>query len=331
MTSNSAVAVHNTTPEINSFEKCDLGLPEVLTDVEYSFKRNIVLSKTWDQLVLNMTIQNFGDPLDNVFLKVNVNGVPTQATFSTLEQVNLAKAFCYQFEVPQTLMLILNHTKQTEIELEILVLLDHAVAWRNLHVNCSIIKAELIGLNLVQPFERDEIPIFPVNHLYQIQPAKFSFLKKNLLASVILFVQIPPEMRLDCIISATLEGVGIDHLKVDDQTFYPSRSIRSIDFNVSLTEISEDQGLPLKILVAPDYEGLSGLTNISLSLDVSGELESIPDSSINDVLGLHPVPGWLMIPILIVSLFGVPYYLVYQEHLTDRDNNILDPKKQTKL
>ena len=98
-----------------------------------------------------------------------------------------------------------------------------------------------------------------------------------------------------------------------------------------ISEISKDQGLPLKILVAPDYEGLSGLTNISLSFTASGRLESVPISSFDDVLGSHPVPGWLMFPILLVSLFGVPYYLVYQEHLTSRDNNILDPKKQTKL
>ncbi len=327
----STATVHNTTTEITPLEKFDLGLTGVITEVESSFKRNMVLSKTWDHLVLNMTIQNFGDPLDNVFLKVNVNGVPTQATFSTLEQKNLAKAFYYQFEVPQTLVMILNHTKQTEVELEILVILDHAVALRNLYVNLSINCAELIGLNLVEPYERGNLPIFPVNHLYQIQPAKFSFLKKNLLASIILFVQIPSEMRLDCTISATLEGVGIDYLKVDDQTFYPNRSTRSIDFNYSISEISNDQGLPLTILVAPDYEGLSGLTNISLSLAVSGELESIPESSVNDVLGSHPIPGWLMIPVLIVGLFGVPYYLVYQEHITSRDNNILDPKKHTKL
>ncbi len=312
-------------------ETFNLGLTEVVTEVESTFQRNIILSQVWDQLILNISVQNLGDPLASVFFQVKTNGAPIQSTFNTLEQVGLVKAFSYQFEISQVLVLALNYTKQTEIHLEILVILDHSVTWRDPNVNFLIQSAELIGLNLLQPFEREILPVLAANHQYQIQPAKFSILEKNLLASTHLYAEIPSGMQLDCTASVTLQGTGINFVTLDEQTLYSDNRNHSINFKFTITEISEEHGLQLTVLIAPDYEGLSGLTRISLSISVSGVLEPFIASSFKDVLGSHPIPGWLMFPIILISLFGVPYYLVYQEHLVDRDENILDPKKQTKL
>lgn len=312
-------------------ETFDLRISQIVTEVESTFQRKIVLSRAWDLLILNMSVQNFGDRLDNVFLKVKTNGAPTQSTFSTFEDVGLIQAFCYQFELPQTLVLTLNCTKQTEIQLEILVILDHGVSLRDTNVNFSVQKAQLIALDLLPPVEREILPLLSADHQFQIQPVKFSFQKKNLLASPILLVQVPPGMQLACTVSVTLQGTGIDYLMVDEQTFHASERSHSISFNLTITETSENQVLPIKVLVAPDYEGLSGLTRIFLSFTISAVLEPLPSSPFVHVLGAHPIPGWLMFPILLIGLFGVPYYLVYQEHLVNRDENIIDPKKLTKL
>jgi len=312
-------------------ETFDLRITRVVSEVETTFKRNLVLSRVWDRLVLNMSVQNFGDDLENVFLKIYTNGAPIQATFSTSEEVGLVQAFSYQFEIPQTLILTLNNTKQTELQLEILLLLDHRVSLRDPYVNFHIQKAELIAFELPQPLTREFLPVFNANHQYQIQPTRYSFLRKNLFITPVIYVQVPSGMELICTVLITLQGTGINYLTVDDQTIDVSEKSHSISFNSTMSKLYEDQDLSLTVSVAPDYEGLSKLTRVILSISVIGVLESRSTSPFVDVLGSHPIPGVLMFPILVISLFGIPYYFVYQEHLVDRDEDILDPKKQTKL
>ncbi|MFX1283123.1 MAG: hypothetical protein ACFFB5_05685 [Promethearchaeota archaeon] len=323
-------AIHTVTSE-----SYDLSISEVVTEVERTFQRNIVLSRVWDRLLLNMSVQNFGDPLDNVFLHVITNGAPIHATFHAVETVGLVQAFSYQFEIPQTLVMTLNHTQETELQLKILILLDHSVTWRTPSVNFAIQKAHLIALDLIQPLERSILPLSYANPQYQIQPVKYSFQRRNLLASPILYVHIPANMQLLCTLLVTLQGTGVDYLVVDEQTVYANEGGHSISMNFTITKTSEDQDISLSMSIAPDYEGLGGETRVFLSITVVGMLE--PYSSplvaapVTAVLGAHPIPWLLMIPILAITLFGIPYYLVYQDHVTDKDNTLLDPKNQTKI
>lgn len=312
-------------------EVFDLRIFQVLTEVETTFKRTIILSQVWDRIMLNMTVQNYGDHLDNVFLKVTANGAPIQATFSAFEEVGLIQAISYQFEVPQTLVMTLNFTEQTQIQLEIFVLLDFGVTVHDPKINFSIQGTQLIALNLVQPWERQLLPLYHANHQYQIQPVKYSFLKKNLQTSFILYIKIPSDMQLDCTVSVSLHGTKIISLTIDDQTYYPSESNFMINFNITRIKSSIDQDLFLTMIITPDYEGLNGLTQIVLSTTVFGVLQPLSSPPFADVLVSHPIPGIIMFPILLIGLFGVPYYLVYQEHVSDQDENILDPQKQTKL
>lgn len=312
-------------------EKFDLGITEVMTEEEISFHRNIVMSQTWDQLLLNMSVQNFGDILENVYLQVKINNNFIQGTFSNLEEVGLVKAFSYQFEIPQTLLLVLNYTKQIEIKMEILVILDFGLMWHDPYVNFSIYGTELIGINLIQPYETEILPLFNVHHQYQIQPAKFSILEKDLLASPILFVRIPSEMQLDCMFLVTLEGIGIHYVTINDCSFYTNKASQTTNFNLSIIETTETQGLSMKVIVTPDYEEVTEVTYVSLSIYAFGVLNSTPVSPFDDALGSHPISSWLMFPILLVCLIGLPYYFVYQEHLVDKDKNILDLKTKTKI
>lgn len=307
-------------------ESINLGISRTITEVETSFKRNLVLSRVWDRILLNMSVQNFGDQLDSISLNVKTNGAPVKATFRKSEQVGLIQAYSYQFELPQILSIILNYTGQTEIQLEILLQLDHDVSWRDPLVDFYVQEARLILLDLGEPWESQLL--YNADHLYQIQPVKYSFLEKDLLASLILFVHMPPQMQLLCTISIRMQPIGVNYLKVDDQTLSVSKGSHSIRFNSSLTKTDKE---PLFLLISPDYESLSETTRIVLSISVVGIYQSRSTYPFGDILGSHPVPGVLMIPLLLIGFFGVPYYMIYREHLTEREQTILDPKKQTKL
>jgi hypothetical protein len=279
-----------------------------------------------------MTVQNYGDHLDNVFLIVIANNVPTQVTFSAFEEVGLVQAISYQFEVPQTLVMRLNCTEQIQIQLEISILLDFGVTLGDPSVDFSIQGVQLIAFNLAKPHERQFLPLYQASHQYQIQQVKYSFLRKNFFTSPVLYVQIPADAQLDCTASVSLHGTKINSLTIDDQTFHPSESNFIINFNLTRTSFPVDQDLFLTMIISPDYEDLDGLTLIVLSITVVGVLQPLSSPPfVNLGLGAHPIPGIIMFPILLISLFGVPYYLVYQEHVSDRDENILDPQKQTKL
>ena len=328
------ISVVMTTPDSSSSEITtethDLRISQVCTEVETLFERTIILSQVWERLVLNMTVENHGDHLENVFLKVTANGAPAQESFSAFEEVGLIQAFSYQFEVPQTLLMTLNCSKQSQVHLDILVLLDFSKTLGPPTVDFVIHGAKLIALNLIKPLERQLLPLLQVNQ-YQIQPVKYSFLKKNFIISPVLYVQIPEDMQLHCIVSVLLRGTKINFLTIDDQTFYPSESDFMINFNITKTSFLVSQDLFLTMVISPEYEGLYGLTQIVVETSIVGVLLPLSNQSFVNVLGTHPVPVIIMFPILLVILFGIPYYLVYQEHVSPRDKNIIDPQKQTKL
>ncbi|MFX1515753.1 MAG: hypothetical protein ACFFC6_05545 [Promethearchaeota archaeon] len=306
-------------------ETHDLRISQVCSNVETLFERTVILSRVWDRLILNMTVQNHGDHLENVFLRITTNEAPIQASFSAFEQVGLLQAVSYQFEVPQTLVMTLNYSEQTQaLLLEISVLLDFTTTLGTPKVDFTIQEAQLIALNLVEPLKRQTLPLIQVNQ-YLIQPVKYSFLKKNLYISPVLFVNIPENTQLHCTVSVLLHGTKIKYLTIDDQTFYPSETDFMINFNLSKTRSLVGQELFLSMVISPDYEGLNGPTQIVVETSVVGRLQPFASQQAINVLGAHPVPIIIMFPVLLVLLFGIPYYLVYQEHLSPREKNIIDP------
>ena len=85
------------------------------------------------------------------------------------------------------------------------------------------------------------------------------------------------------------------------------------------------------MIISPDYDSFYVPTRVVVEVTAVGVLQSHSSAPFVNILEVHPIPVIIMFPILIISLFGVPYYLVYQEQSSDPDNNILDPQKQTKL
>ena len=334
LSSLSGISAVMTTPDSSSSkitsETHDLRISQVCTEGETLFERTVILSQVWDRLILNLTVQNHGDHLENVFLTVIANGALVRASFSAFEEVGLIQAFSYQFEVPQSLLITLNCSDQTQVNLEISVLLDFGMTLGAPIIDFAIQGAQLIALNLVKPLERQSLPLLQANQ-YQIQPVKYSFLKKNFLISPMLYVQIPEDMQLHCTVSVLLRGTKIKFVTIDDQTFYPNENDFIIDFNITKTSTLVDQDLFLTMVISPDYEGLNGLTQIVVETSVVGVVLPLSNQPFANVLGAHPVPMIIMFPVLLVTLFGIPYYLVYQEHVSPRDKDIIDPQKQTKL
>ncbi|MFX0050557.1 MAG: hypothetical protein ACFE8U_04625 [Candidatus Hermodarchaeota archaeon] len=311
-------------------EKTDLGINEVVNETESVFQRNLFLSRSWNKLILNLSVQNFGDSLDKVVLQITTDGVQVQAIFNTLEQVGLIKAIAYQFEIPQSLIVHLNFTGQKELQLEIRLLLDHIVSWRSPKVNFKINKAELIGLNSSHINDNEELILLAANHQYQIQPADFSMLEKKLLAQSYFFASFPEDKQLDCTITVVSQGAELNYVSVDEEIFYSNKS-QEIRFNWAFDYLPVNQFFLLNIIISPDYDNLNGITEIRISLNISGTLIQKANLSFEEFLGSHPIPGWLMHFILLIILFGIPYIKVYQEQVANQDERILDSKKQTKL
>ncbi|MFX0181889.1 MAG: hypothetical protein ACFE95_02305 [Candidatus Hodarchaeota archaeon] len=314
----------------STLEKVDLGINENVNETESVFQRKFVLLRPWDNLILNLSVQNFGDSLDNVLLEVTTDGVQVQSIFKTLEQVGFTKSIAYQFEIPQLLIVNLNHTGQKEHQLEIRLLLDHTVTWRSPKVDFSINTAEIIGLNSSQLIDNEELILFAPHHQYQIQPADFSMLEKKLLVQSYFFASFPPDKQLDCKITVVSHDVELNYISVDGEVFHISKS-REFSFNRTFDYLPATDFFSLKILISPNYNRLSGITQIRISLNISGFLAPNTNFSFNEFLDSHPIPGWIMFPLLLITLFGIPYALAYQEHVANQDENIFDSKKQTQL
>ncbi|MHA2328363.1 MAG: hypothetical protein ACXACR_07570, partial [Candidatus Hodarchaeales archaeon] len=122
-----------------NFEKIDLNLVESINTIEFTAQRTFTLMNSWDLVLLNLSVKNYGEALDNVIILVWTNGAPSQAIFNTIEQVGLVKAYAYQFEVLQSLIVPLNISKETDIKIELRILLDHTINWRTPNIDFRIV------------------------------------------------------------------------------------------------------------------------------------------------------------------------------------------------
>ncbi len=310
-------------------DNIDLEISKIITESETTFFKSIFLERYWDNIVLNMTIQNFGDPLDGVVLRVSINDHIYQHAFNTWEQVGLIKAISYQFELQKNLILPLNISIKDLINIEILVILDHTVSVRKPNINFSVDQAEILTFDDPLPYEKMILPLFGAKQQYIIQPAELIFLEKKILAKTFLFSKIPHEMKLDTTISIELTGVGFDTVQINGDSFYPnSKSI--LIFNLTIKDKFDDF-ISLNFIVYPDYYQIHELTEINMLISISGKLKESPRSESKTELGPNPIPWWLMYPLILIGLFAFPYYSVYQEHLMKRDEEFIDLKRNIKL
>ena len=312
-----------------TIEVIDLGLSDVITQSETTYNRTIFLEKEWNEIVLNMTIQNFGDPLDGVFLQVNMENYSSQRTFSKLEQVGFVKAISYQFELQQNLVLPVDYSDDGFVKIQILVILDHTASVQIPIISFSINQTEILVFDNPQPDENVLLPLFGGNQQYLIQPSSIFFLEKKIVVHTYLFSKIPFDMQLDATVTLSLDGVGFDKVQINGESF-ASKGNNYLIFNLSLTE-SSSHFCSLDFIIYPSYNQLSDLTEVSLFISISGKLNELSGSNSKNKLDPNPIPWWLMYPIILIGLFAFPYYYVYKEHLMARDEEFLDPKRSIKI
>jgi hypothetical protein len=196
-TSKSVEAIESSTINPSKFKKLDLQLSEEIFISEVYFQRTFFLEKEWDLLVLNLTVQNLGDPFNGVVLQVHIDDNIISYRYNALEQIGLVKAYSYQFELHQNLILPLNYSGSGIKQIEIRIILDHVPSVILPNVNFSIVQGEILAFDYLQPTNNMQLPISSSNYQYLIQPANLVFLQKKLCLTTYLFCQIPSGMQLD--------------------------------------------------------------------------------------------------------------------------------------
>ncbi len=328
VSSNPAIAIESSSNNSFEFKKIDLQLSEEISISEVYFQRTFFLEKEWDIIVLNLTVQNLGDQVDGVALQVHIDNNIISHTYNALEQ-GLVKAYSYQFELHQNLILPLNYSGSGIKQIEIRLILDHTPSVTLPIVNFSIAQGEILAIDYLRPITSGmQLPISSSTYQYIIQPANLVFLQKKLCLTTYLYCQIPSGMHLDSTISVIIDRVGINQIQINGESFHGA-SGNSVTFNLTIPE--NNRFSKLDFTIYPSYSQVFENTKIKLFLSISGNLSQNTYSESEGELGPHPIPWWLMYPIILVGLFGFPYYSVYKEHLTNRNEEILDPKRNIKL
>jgi hypothetical protein len=326
-TSKSVEGIESFSNNTSEFKKLDLQLSEEIYISEVYFQRTFFLEKKWDILVLNLTVQNLGDPFDGVVLQVHIDNNIISHMYNALEQVGLVKAYSYQFELHQNLILPLNYSGSGIKQIEIRIILDHVPSVTLPKVNFSIVQGQILAFDYLQPATSMQLPISSSSYQYLLQPANFVFLQKKLCFTTYLFCQIPSGMQLDSIISVVIDKVVIDQIKIHGESFH-GVSGNHVIFNLTIPE--NNKFTRLNFTIYPSYTQVHENTKIKLYISISGKLSQNTNSQSEGELG-PPIPWWLMYPIILVGLFGFPYYNVYKEHLISKNEEILDPKQNVKL
>ncbi len=308
----------------------DLSFSSEMREAEVHYQRLVILPfGNWDKLVLKMIVQNFGESLDNVFISVRNNEEIIECIFKTYEQSGLRNSLAYQFEQAQELIIPLNITNQEQILLSLTVMLDSLISWREPVYNFSILSTSLHCVNFVQPEENiQRLPIFSPSHTYIVQPSKISLFSKKILSKCFVPIPIPDGMELNAILNITMVGASFDFLSLG---FGVNSANGDSEVQINATihgENLNEQFWELHLYFLPYFSSTDDFVSITIDVEVHGILKKITTSNDEDLLSSHPIPGLVMIPLLVFILFGIPYYYVYQEELTEKNDQILEHNEE---
>ena len=304
----------------------DLSFSSEMYDAEVHYQRLVILpSGNWDKLVLKMIVQNFGESLDNVFISVRNNEETIECIFKTYEQSGLRNSLTYQFEQAQELIIPLNVTNQEQVLLSLTVMLDSLISWREPVYNFSILSTSLHCINFVQPEENiQRLPVFSPSHTYVVQPSKISLFSKKILSKCFVPILIPDGMELNALLNITMVGASFDFLSLGFGANSANGGSK-VQINTTIQgENLNEQFWELHLYFLPYFSSSDEFVSITIDVEVLGIMNKITTSNDEYLLSSHPVPGLIMIPLLIFTLFGIPYYYVYQEELTEKNDQILE-------
>ncbi|MFW9779246.1 MAG: hypothetical protein ACFFE8_10365 [Candidatus Heimdallarchaeota archaeon] len=318
-------------------EIVDLGWSVQITEGHYKFYTTVSFSEVWERVLLNITLQNIGDELDQILVTVNLNGDISEGVFKQYEEIRDSigvRALAYQFELPQSLLLPLNHTPQTYYELEIVLNFDGGFSWNNPGINVRILEAAILGFQPSSATEWKVLPILGAERNFQIQPnvLKYQWSRTKLLGTGLLTVLIedPASQMLETQVNLSVEGIGIDSVTIEGQTthFDGNHQIgiaQNLVFNRQVPIYS------IAIMISPEIIETTEPILVRMSIQISGQVG--PRSDIFPFMELppHPIPAPLMWLVLIIGLFGIPYWYVFQENLADTPEALLEIRTEKKV
>lgn len=308
-----------------TMESIDLNFQQNVGLAEIHFQRIITLSKEWDNLLLNLTVQNYGETLDSVFISTSMNGIIAEASFETYDRNQLKKRLAYQFELRQSLIFPLNYSFEETQTIIVSVLLDSTISWRSPHFNFSILAAKICCLEF-NSFESPlQVKHFPEIHSFLIRTTSTSFLSSKILINILIPVEIPLNQEFMATIKLKINGAKFDVISVDN-----GKNYFSDDTEVEIKAVMRKDGTInnigyLKISLLPSFISNDEYTLISISSEIQGVFQDVVRIEIDD-LQHHPIPSLIMLPILVISFFCIPYYYVYKEETENKGDKVIDGK-----
>ncbi len=314
----------------NSSQVIDLFFSREMHEAETHYQRLVILtSDNWDILMLKMLVQNFGESLDNVLISVRSNEEIIERTFHTYEQSGLRNSLAHQFEQVQELVVPLNFTNREQISLSLTVMLDSLISWREPNYNFSIFSTSLHCVNLVQPEEQiQRLPVISSSHTYVVQPSQISLFSKKILSRCFIPISIPDGMELNSILNITMLGASFDFLTLGfGANLANGRNEAQINTTITSKGINEHIW-ELQLYTLPSFSSNDEFVSIRIFVEAQGILKPLNIDKNEEFFTTHPIPGIIMIPLLIFILFGIPYYYVYQEELTDKNDQIIEYDKE---
>jgi hypothetical protein len=137
-------------------------------------------------------------------------------------------------------------------------------------------------------------------------------------------VEIPDNMYLSSILEITMSSGRFDYVTVSTGTNYAiDGNFVRINSTVNRNNL-KNQIWHLNLYIIPIIDSQEEYSLITFSLQAYGILKEKIIIYQNLDLINHPIPGIIMTPVLILLLFGIPYYYVYQEELTEKDGRIIE-------
>ena len=302
----------------------DLNANYTMNLPELTFTRLIVMPRSWDTLFLNLTVQNYGEAIESILISSKINDILTEDTFSSNERVGLKNCLVYQFDQPQTIIIPLNFFYQEILSVSISIHLDSLVSWREVEYNFEILSAFLHGVNLAYPLNDQPLMILSREFHFTLQSSQISYFGKRLLLRSYFPVGIPDNMFLSIVLEVSIFGAQFDYVTLgSDNNHVIDRNFVRINATINKDDL-KDQIWQSTLYIIPYIESQDDYSMITLSLRAHGVLKAINFSNKDLDLTKHPIPGFIMTPVLIFLLFGIPYYYVYQEELTEKDDRIID-------
>ncbi|MHA2100701.1 MAG: hypothetical protein ACW99A_18685 [Candidatus Kariarchaeaceae archaeon] len=317
--SSTALVFEPHTENGHSGQVIDLYLSNRISVPEVTYQRLVILSyDTWDHLLLQIIVQNYGESLDSVFVSIMCNGILTEKEFNTYEQLGSNLYLSHQFEQVQELIIPLNISREKNISLTFTVSLDPVFSLRDPTYNFSIYSASLHSVNLIQPRDVQPLPIFSPSHSFIVQPKKLSLFNKKILVKCLIPVLIPDGMELNALVNVKMTGASFDHFSLDSE-IKEVRGKNNVNINTTINKENLNGDIWfLLVSVTPLLSSNNDPIPLTISVDIYGKLKPHFDYYRENFLSTHPIPIPVMIILFIILLYVIPYYFVYQEEMMEK-------------